>query len=147
MAHIRVQINIADSPDIVWNELRHIDRHVQWMMDARSITFDTDQREGVGTSFVCVTRVGPFVTRDRMTVTAWSDTETMGIEHRGIITGSGTITLRATPKGTDVVWEENLHFPWWAFGEVGARVARPVLRAIWRGNLKRLRAIVRDADD
>jgi uncharacterized protein YndB with AHSA1/START domain len=142
VAHIRVHVRIATTPAEIWDELRHIERHVNWMMDAHSISFETEQREGVGTTFICVTKVGPFVTHDRMTVTAWSENEVMGIKHRGIITGSGTISLRPTKEGTDVVWEENLHFPWWAMGELGARVAGPVLHAIWQGNLTRLRAIM-----
>ena len=79
---------------VLWEELRHIDRHVQWMADAESIEFEGDQREGVGTSFRCRTKIGPFVTVDRMTITSWVERREMGVTHRGLVTGVGIFTDR-----------------------------------------------------
>jgi len=124
---------------VLWEELRHIDRHVQWMADAESIEFETDQREGVGTSFRCRTKIGPFVTVDRMTITSWVERREMGVTHQGLVTGVGTFTLLDGPDNTcDLTWREELRFPWWALGPVGAFAARPVLRFVWRKNLQRL---------
>jgi hypothetical protein len=115
---------------------------VLWMHDARSITFRGDQREGVGTAFLCVTKVGPFVTQDQMVITEWVINQTMGVEHRGLIRGSGTFQLAPHPRGSELTWREDLRFPWWLGGQLGSFVASPILRAIWRSNLRALVAIV-----
>jgi len=44
------------------------------------------------------------------------------------------------------VWEETLVFPWWLGGPLGALVGgRIVLRAIWKGNLRRLKSLCENA--
>jgi carbon monoxide dehydrogenase subunit G len=139
VARVRVSTTIDAPPPAVWGDLRNIDRHVEWMRDAVSITFGTDRREGVGTAFVCETRIGPFRTADRMVVTEWADCEVMGIRHTGVVTGSGRFTLAPAGAGTRVIWDEELRFPWWMGGPVGAAVAAPVLAAVWRRNLRALR--------
>ncbi len=138
-APIEVSATYDVSLDILWDELRHIDRHVNWMSDAESIEFDSDQRSGEGTTFRCRTRVGPFVTVDEMTVTSWVERQCLGVEHRGLIRGSGAFTLTALNETScRLDWNELLIFPWWLGGGLGARSARPVLRALWRKNLRRL---------
>ena len=138
MTTIRVVEHYPYAPETVWNELRAIERHVTWMADARSLEFTSDQREGVGTSFRVHTAVGPLRTSDLMTITHWNPPRSMSVEHRGLITGSGQFTLVADPAGTELTWEERLRFPWWYGGELGAKAAAPVLRRIWRANLRRL---------
>jgi hypothetical protein len=140
---LRVAITIAASPAAVWRVLEPIERHVDWMADAVSITFTSAQRGGVGTSFDCLTRIGPLRTTDRMTVTEWTPECAMGIEHRGFVTGRGRFTLRRRPRGkTRFTWTESLTFPWWMGGAAGAIAAKPVLRAVWRRNLRRLKGLV-----
>jgi hypothetical protein len=136
MSTIRVELAVTQSPIIVWEELRHIDRHVDWMSDAVRIDFVGEQREGVGTSFDCVTKVGPIVLTDKMTITSWIENAAMGVEHRGLIRGQGSFTLSPRGVGTLIAWREELFFPWWMGGSVGALVASPVLAALWRKNLR-----------
>ena len=115
------------------------------MADARSITFLGSQRRGVGTTFDCRTAIGPLRTTDRMVVTEWTPNRALAIEHRGVVTGRGRFTLRRRRGGrTRFCWEERLQFPWWIGGPVGAFVAKPVLRAVWRRNLGRLERLARD---
>jgi hypothetical protein len=142
MVAITVSAHYHVSPAQLWEELRHIDRHVQWMTDAASIEFLGDQREGVNTSFRCVTKVGPLVTNDLMTVTQWDDDSVMGVSHRGLITGRGTLTLKKQDDGTEITWREQLEFPWWMLEPLGAYVAKPVLRGIWSKNLRALGQIL-----
>jgi hypothetical protein len=47
------------------------------------------------------------------------------------------IRVRAT-----ITWDERLRFPWWLGGPVARLVAAPVLRLMWRGNLRRLAPLV-----
>lgn len=141
-AGVTVSAHYAATPEKTWEELRRVDRHVQWMTDAVSIEFLSDQREGVGTSFRCRARVGPLVTNDLMTITRWEENSVMGVAHRGLVKGSGTFTLNAQAEGTVIVWQEELVFPWWALGPLGAWLARPVLRRLWAKNLRNLGQLI-----
>jgi Polyketide cyclase / dehydrase and lipid transport len=140
VARVKVSTIIAAPPEVVWEELRHIERHVDWMADAEAIRFTSVRRQGVGTTFDCDTRIGPIRLVDRMEITAWEPEHTMGVRHVGLVTGTGAFALRAAgPGATTMTWTEELRFPWWLGGPMGAWVARPVLARIWRGNLRRLR--------
>jgi hypothetical protein len=140
---LRVGITIAAPPDDVWRTIEPIERHLDWMADAVSITFTSTMQRGVGTRFDCLTKIGPFRTTDRMAVTEWEPNRAMGIEHRGVVTGRGRFTLRGRPRRrTRFTWTEELTFPWWMGGTVGAFAAKPVLRAVWRRNLRRLKQLV-----
>jgi carbon monoxide dehydrogenase subunit G len=139
---IEVAITIAAPPAEVWEVIEPVERHVDWMSDAESIRFTTEQTRGVGTVFDCVTRVGPFRTTDRMAIVEWDAPHAMGIEHRGAVSGRGRFTLVPVGRGTHFTWREQLTFPGWMGGPAGAMLARPVLRAIWRRNLRRLKILV-----
>ena len=139
---IHLCTTIGASVERVWRTVEDISTHTDWMADAESITFVSEQRSGVGTEFDCLTRVGPLSTVDRMRITEWEPEAVMGIEHRGLVTGSGRFTLRASGAGlTEFCWDEDLHFPIWMGGAIGERGGRPVLMRIWRANLARLRAL------
>ena len=43
---IRVCTTIAAPPDQVWAAVEHVDRHIEWMQDAESITFRSDAARG-----------------------------------------------------------------------------------------------------
>jgi hypothetical protein len=137
---IRSTIELDHSPGDVWASLEDIERHVEWMADAVAITFITEQRRGVGTRFVCDTKVGPFRLSDDMEITIWTPGTEMGVAHRGIVTGSGSFQL--APLDVDrrcrLIWSETLSFPWWMGGPIGASIGARVLGRIWRRNLARL---------
>jgi hypothetical protein len=127
----------------VWAELADVGTHAEWMVDAAAITFVGSQREGVGTTFDCATRVGPLRLTDRMEVTEWTEPEAMGVRHTDLVTGRGRFTLSALPGGSTALrWTEDLSFPWWLGGPLGAAAGRPVLRRLWRRNLANLKARV-----
>jgi hypothetical protein len=140
MGRIRLTTVIGAPPDQVWADLEDIASHVAWMEDAESIRFTSSSTQGVGTTFDCVTRLGPVRLLDRMEVTEWRPGRAMGIRHVGLVTGQGRFTLRRLLRGrTRFTWEERLFFPWWLGGRLGALAARPVLRRVWRRNLRNLR--------
>jgi carbon monoxide dehydrogenase subunit G len=143
VGRIRIRTTIDAPPAKVWDRLADIADHVSWMADAAAIRFTGDRRAGVGTTFECETRIGPLRTTDLMEVTEWRERRAMGVRHVGLFTGTGRFLLRRSPRGrTRLTWDEDLRFPWWLGGPVGAVVAAPVLRAVWRGNLRRLAALV-----
>lgn len=145
MIRIRVGADYAASPATVWEVLEPVEHHVEWMADAEVIRFVTGQTRGVGTRFECVTRVGPIRLTDHMEITEWEPARAMGVRHEGVVTGSGRFLLEPHEGGrlTRFTWEEDLRFPWWLGGPLGARVGGlAVMRRIWRGNLERLRQLV-----
>jgi uncharacterized protein YndB with AHSA1/START domain len=143
VARIRVSIVIDARPAEVWWAVEDIASHVDWMLDARSIRFTSSQRAGVGTTFECVTGVGPFRFTDRMEVTQWVPGKAMGVAHAGLVTGTGRFTLRRARRGrTRFSWEEQLALPRWLGGRIGAVAAKPVLTAVWRRSLRNLKAKV-----
>ena len=139
MARIRVRALVDAPPARVWAELADIASHVEWMADAVAIRFTSDRHEGVGTTFDCVTRVGPFRTVDRMAVTSWREGHEIGVRHEGLVTGEGRFTLSPTPLGgTAISWTERLRFPWYIGGPLTALLAKPILHHVWRTNLHHL---------
>jgi uncharacterized protein YndB with AHSA1/START domain len=141
MARIRVS-TVIDAPAArVWEQVRHVERHVEWMTDAEAIEFRSSKREGVGTNFDCTTKVGPFRLIDRMEITSWRPGKEMGVAHQGLVRGKGRFTLsRARGGRTRFTWNERLKFPWWMGGPVGGVFGGVVMRRIWKHNLKTLKA-------
>jgi hypothetical protein len=142
---LRVAIDISATPAQVWDVVEPVERHIDWMHDAVAIRFVSEVHRGVGTTFLCDTKVGPFKLVDRMEITEWEPGSTMGVRHVGVVTGTGQFTLTPIDLGrrTRFAWDETLVFPWWLGGALGALVAgRVVLRAIWKRNLRTLKGIV-----
>ena len=145
MSEIRVAIEIEAPPSRVWEVVEPVENHVDWMHDAVAIRFTGSQTRGVGTEFLCDTKVGPIKLVDRMEITEWTPGEVMGVRHTGLVTGSGRFTLEPIDLGrrTRFVWQEELTFPWWLGGPVGAFIGgKVVLRAIWQRNLRGLKQLV-----
>ena len=145
MSEIRVAIEIDATPARVWEVVEPVENHVDWMHDAVAIRFTGDQTRGVGTEFLCDTKVGPIKLADRMEITEWVPGEVMGVRHIGLVTGSGRFTLEPIDLGrrTRFVWQEELTFPWWLGGPIGAYIGgKVVLRSIWKRNLRGLKQLV-----
>jgi uncharacterized protein YndB with AHSA1/START domain len=143
MGRIRVSTVIDAPPAQVWDEVRHVERHVDWMADAVEIRFTSRRRSGVGTTFDCLTRVGPIRLTDKMEITDWRDGKLMGVRHVGLVTGTGRFTVTKVRGGrTRFTWDERLKFPWWLGGPVGGVVGGRIMRQIWKRNLRVLKALV-----
>lgn len=143
MADIRVSTTINATPAQVWEVVRNIEDHTDWMDDAVAIRFTTEQQRGVGTTFACDTKVGPAKLTDLMEITEWEDEAVMGVRHTGIVTGNGV--FRLDPVGTDRTefrWEEELIFPFWMGGPLRDPVGGRIMEWIWKRNLKTLKGIV-----
>jgi len=147
MVKVRIGAEMPFARERVWEELAQLEDHAAWMLDATAIRFEGEQRRGTGTKFECDTRFGPVRLTDVMEVTEWEHGRTIGVTHRGAVSGSGRFTLRDAPgPATRVEWEEQLEFPWWLGADLGAQLAKPVFTAVWRGNLRRLRQRVGEAE-
>lgn len=143
MGKVRVSVTIDAPRATVWEEVRHLDRHVLWMADAVAIRFTSRRRSGVGTTFDCDTRVGPIRLVDRMEVVEWTEGRSIGVRHVGVVTGTGRFRLRRARGGrTRFTWEERLRYPLWLGGPVGGVVGDRVMGLIWRRNLRTLKALV-----
>ena len=135
---LRVEVTIAAERQAVWEHLADIASHTDWMADAVSIEFLSTDHRGLGARFACETRLGPLRTTDVMEITEWSPPSRMGVSHTGAVTGEGLFELHEpAPSGasTQLVWTESLRLPWWLGGPLGAIVARPLLRSVWRRSL------------
>jgi predicted RNA binding protein YcfA (HicA-like mRNA interferase family) len=139
---IRVSTVINASRRRVWEAVRDIGSHVQWMEDAETIRFTSPRRSGVGTTFECDSRLGPLRLTDRMQVVEWREGRGMAIRHVGTVTGLGRFSLRRRPQGTLFVWEEELRFPWWMGGRLGSALVSPLFRLVWRRNVANLKRLV-----
>jgi uncharacterized protein YndB with AHSA1/START domain len=148
VAAITVATDIDADPTAVWAALEPVERHVEWMADAEQIRFRGEQTRGVGTRFTCRTAVGPIRLDDEMEITEWEPPRLMGVRHDGVVTGHGRFELVPVDGGrrTALTWTEELHFPWFLGGRLGARLGgRPLMGAIWRRNLTRLKHLVERA--
>jgi uncharacterized protein YndB with AHSA1/START domain len=144
VTRIRVGADYDAPPDAVWRSVEEVDSHVEWMGDAETIRFLTEQTSGVGTRFECVTKIGPIRLTDLMEITEWEPGRAMGVRHTGVVTGTGRFTIEPLDGGrrTRFSWEEELDFPWWLGGRLGSAIGGPtVLKRIWRGNLRRLKTL------
>jgi hypothetical protein len=148
MSRITVGIDIDASPERVWEVVEPVEDHVDWMHDAVAIRFQTEQTRGVGTQFLCDTKVGPIRLTDVMEITQWVPARSMGVTHTGIVTGTGVFDIAPLDGGTRsrFTWSEELKFPWYLGGPIGAYVGgQIVMKAIWRRNLRGLKRIVESA--
>ena len=140
MSFVEVSVNIQAPLEAVWAAAADLGSHAEWMADAESIKFLTARVRGLGTQMEVATRVGPFRTTDVMEVTEWVDRQRIGVRHTGLVTGQGGFEMAAIdPASTRFTWKERLAFPWYLGGPLTTRFASPVLRAIWKRNLKRLK--------
>ncbi len=156
MSDVTVSI-VLDAPAAdVWVLVEPVERHVDWMADAESISFTSERTRGVGTRFTCVTKIGPITLHDRMEITEWQpvadDTAVgrMGVRHDGVVTGTGVFTIEPLdddPRRCRFTWSEDLDFPWYFAGRLGAVVGgRLVLGPLWRRNLRSLQRLVESPD-
>lgn len=135
---VSVSVFIDAPPEQVWDDVADLESHGEWMQDAEDVVIVSEHRTGVGTVMRVPTRVGPLTTEDWIIVTDWVEGRAIGVVHVGLVTGAGIISLAPEGEGTRVQWDEELDLPITLGGPIGEVVARPILRALWAGNLRRL---------
>lgn len=145
MTSIVVSVDIGVPLAVVWDAVSDLKGHERWMGDVESIGFGGSVTSGPGAVMDVATRVGPFRLTDRMTVTVWEPPHRIGVEHQGLVTGTGEFALAAIGGATRLTWSEDLRFPPYLGGQLAGLIAGPVLAAIWRRNLGRLRRLLETA--
>jgi carbon monoxide dehydrogenase subunit G len=138
MARVTVATTIPADVEAVWADVERLETHSEWMADAESIEFVGSPHRGVGATMRVSTRVGPLHTTDMIRIITWEPQRSIGVVHEGLISGRGEFRLERVERGTRFTWDEDLVFPRRLGGELGAFVARPILRWIWKRNLARL---------
>ena len=150
MGQIRVAVDIDAPIADVWKVIESIEHHVDWMLDAETITFEGPQQRGVGTRFVCRTKVGPLALDDHMEITEWEPERSIGVRHSGVVEGTGVFELEPIDldRRTRLTWTERLRFPWFLAGRIGEMAGgHVVLRLIWQRNLRSLARLVETPPD
>jgi Polyketide cyclase / dehydrase and lipid transport len=141
MTRIVTAAHIAAKPAAVWQLASNLAAQPDWMHDALAIRFVSPRTSGVGAVMDCDTRIGPIRLTDRMVVTEWIEGREIAIRHQGLVSGTGRFTIEPDKAGARFTWSEDLRFPWWLGGPVAGAAARPVLAAVWRRDLRRLRML------
>ena len=140
---IEVSILINKPLDVVWNEVKVMEDHVNWMEDAVKIDILSDNTSGLNTKMNVLTKVGPITLTDIITVTEWKEKESIGVVHEGIVTGEGVFYLTEIEENkTKFQWVETLKFPFYLGGPLGEVFGGLILKYIWKKNLKNLKEII-----
>jgi len=139
---IKVSTIINAPLKTVWNEVSRLENHTNWMNDAEKIDFLSENNSGMGTEMKVLTKIGPIKLYDYMTVTNWEVEKSIAVDHIGIVTGKGEFKLEEIDENnTKFNWEETLKFPIYLGGIIGEFFGAPILKLIWRKNLKNLKEL------
>jgi len=141
----RIEVStIIDKPiEVVWDEVKIMKNHINWMQDAAKIDFLSENEAGIDTKMKVLTKVGPFTLNDIITVTTWEEMNSIGVVHEGIVTGEGTFYLsKNDDNSTKFQWIENLKAPYYLGGPFAEFFGGFVLKIIWKKNLKNLKNIL-----
>jgi hypothetical protein len=141
----RIEIStVINKPiNVVWDEVKIMENHVNWMEDAVKIDILSENNSGLNTKMNVLTKVGPITLNDIITVTEWKEKESIGVIHEGIVTGEGVFYLTSLDESkTKFQWVEILKFPFYLGGPLGEIFGGLILKLIWKKNLKNLKEII-----
>ena len=140
---IRVSTIINKHLEVVWDEVKIMKNHVNWMQDAAKIDFLSLNESGIDTKMKVLTKVGPFSLNDIITVTKWEEMNSIGVVHEGIVTGEGAFYLSENDdNSTKFEWIEELKAPYYLGGPIAEFFGGFVLKFIWKKNLMNLKNIL-----
>ena len=132
-------------PEVVWRFITDWEHQDDWMLEASNFEVIGEQREGVGVEARATVRFGGIRTRDTIRVSMWEPPRILVIDHLGWVKGSGEIQLQPVSEGTRMRWKETLLPParLGPIGRAGLIGAAPLVRRIFRRDLRVLRGLVR----
>ena len=140
---IKVSTIINKPLEVVWDEVKIMKNHVNWMQDAAKIDFLSVNESGIDTKMKVLTKVGPFTLNDIITVTTWEEMNSIGVVHEGIVTGEGAFYLsKNDDNSTKFQWIEDLKAQYYLGGPIADFFGGFVLKLIWKKNLMNLKNIL-----
>ena len=140
---IKVSTIINKPLEVVWDEVKIMKNHVNWMQDAAKIDFLSLNESEIDTKMKVLTKVGPFSLNDIITVTKWEEMNSIGVVHEGIVTGEGAFYLSENDdNSTKFEWIEELKAPYYLGGPIAEFFGGFVLKFIWKKNLMNLKNIL-----
>ena len=142
---IEVLDTMPGPPEVVWALITDWEHQSDWMLEASDFEVTSEYREGVGVEARATVRIAGIRTRDTVRVSMWEPPRLLVIDHLGWVKGSGDIQLAPVSEGTRIRWRETLFAPkkLGPIGRVGLAVLAPVMRRIFRRDLRVLRGLVR----
>jgi Polyketide cyclase / dehydrase and lipid transport len=144
---IEIWDTMPGTAEVVWRLITDWEHQDDWMLEASDFVVTGTQREGVGVEAEATVSIGGIRTRDRVRVSGWDPPRRLEMEHGGWVQGLGVIRL--TPVGHGACrldWREELQAPSLGLlGTVGLTAFRPLMRRIFRRDLRVLRGLVRAA--
>ncbi|MCI0689329.1 MAG: SRPBCC family protein [Sporichthyaceae bacterium] len=145
---VTVEDTLPGPPALVWRLITDWERQGDWMLEARDFVVTSPHREGVGVEAEATVRIGGLTTRDRVRVIGWEPPRRLEIEHLGWVVGTGELVLHPVADGTQtrLVWRESFRNPRLGFiGRLGLLAFRPLMRRIFRRDVRALAELVRAA--
>lgn len=137
-----MSIDLPAPPKAVWARLVDWERLGDWMHEASSFRVTTPHREGVGVEAAARIRIAGITTEDSIRVSRWEPPEWLEIQHLGWVKGSGLMHCRPSATGCFLWWRETLIPPLGKAGWLGMTVLAPVMGAVFRRDLRLLRALI-----
>jgi uncharacterized protein YndB with AHSA1/START domain len=135
---------VPGPPEVVWDLITDWEHQNDWMLEASDFKVISEHKEGVGVEAEATIKIAGIKTRDKVRVVGWEPNRRLAIEHLGWVRGKGEIHL--TPLGKDrthVFWREELQPPVGMLGALGLSSFKPIMRRIFRRDLRVLASLVR----
>ena len=141
---IEVSDTMPGPPEVVWALITDWEHQDDWMLEASDFEVIGEQREGVGVEAKATVRIAGIKTRDTVRVSMWEPPRILVIDHLGWVAGTGEIQLQPVAEGTRMRWKETLFPPrrLGPIGRAGLRIAAPLMRRVFRRDLRVLRSLV-----
>jgi hypothetical protein len=138
---MKMAITIDAPIDDVWDFVSDIERQPLWMEEMKAVRLTTPGPVGVGTRGDADVRIFLVGIVDAVEIDVYDPPSRFGIRHVGRYTGGGLITLEAIDRRRTLVrWDERLVPP--LIPHLGQLLQKPIMGAIFQGDLERLREIV-----
>ena len=141
---IEVLETMPGPPELVWELITDWEHQGDWMLEATAFEVIGEQREGIGVEARATVRIAGIRTHDRVRVAMWEPPRILVIDHLGWVKGSGEIQLAPIQGGTRMRWRETLFAPrlLGPFGRIGLRALRPLMRRVFRRDVRVLKSLV-----